>query len=133
MDSKKLKLKYSRKRLRHYFIFGVLWLIFGIVAVLFFSDNVFNYGYLILGIIYSGTFIFENTKQYITIENGLLTINKVIPKKMKLNDIKQIKKLAGDYVLISDSDKIEINIGFLEEESLKKMEAIMENLQLNTV
>ena len=133
MTNRVLTLRYGRKRLRHYFIFGVLWLVFGSVAIVFFNETVFNYGYFVIGMMYFGIFIFENSKQYVTIGNGMLIKNNLISKKMMLEDIIQIKKLAGDYVFMSDTDKIEINMSFLDIESLKELQTFIEELQLNKI
>lgn len=76
-----MKIRFTKKRLKHYLIFGIIWLVLGTTAVIFDSNHIFNYGYLIIGILYFGTFLFENNKQYLTIENGIISKNHLIPKK----------------------------------------------------
>ena len=113
-------------------IFGILWLVLGTTAVIFNSDNVFNYGYLIIGILYFGTYLFENNKQYLTIDNGIISKNHLIPKKVNLNDIKQIKKFAGDYILKTDSTELRINTELIDKKSLAELNTVLENLNLDT-
>ena len=127
-----MKIRFTKKRLKHYLIFGIIWLVLGITAVIFNSDNVFNYGYLIIGILYFGTYLFENNKQYLTIENGIISKNHLIPKKINLNDIKRIKKFAGDYILKTDSTELRINTQLIEENSLAELNTVLENLNLET-
>jgi len=127
-----VKIRFTKKRLKHYLIFGIIWLVLGITAVIFNSDNVFNYGYLIIGILYFGTYLFENNKQYLTIENGIISKNHLIPKKINLNDIKRIKKFAGDYILKTDSTELRINTQLIEENSLAELNTVLENLNLET-
>tara|TARA_Y100000385_G_C13098960_1_gene643197 strand:+ start:1473 stop:1859 length:387 start_codon:yes stop_codon:yes gene_type:complete len=127
-----MKIRFTKKRLKHYLIFGIVWLALGTTAVIFNSDNVFNYGYLIIGILYFGTYLFENNKQYLTIENGIISKNQLIPKKIKLNEIKRIKKFAGDYILKTDSTELRINTELIEKKSLTELDTVLENLNLET-
>ena len=127
-----MKIRFTKKRLKHYLIFGILWLVLGTTAVIFNSDNIFNYGYLIIGILYFVTYLFENNKQYLTIENGIITKNQLIPKKINLNEIMRIKKFAGDYVLKTDSTEFRINTELIEEKSLAELNTVLENLNLET-
>ena len=127
-----MKIRFTKKRLKHYLIFGILWLVLGTTAVIFNSDNIFNYGYLIIGILYLGTYLFENNKQYLTIENGTISKNHLIPKKINLNEIKRIKKFAGDYILKTDSTELRINTELVEKNSLEELNTVLENLNLET-
>tara|TARA_R110001632_G_scaffold45215_3_gene114860 strand:+ start:395 stop:781 length:387 start_codon:yes stop_codon:yes gene_type:complete len=127
-----MKIRFTKKRLKHYLIFGIIWLVFGTTAVIFNSENVFNYGYIIIGILYFGTYIFENNKHYLTIENGTISKNHLIPKKINLNEIKRIKKFAGDYILKTDSTELRINTELIEENSLEELNTVLENLNLET-
>ena len=130
--AKKMKIRFTKKRLKHYLIFGMLWLVLGTTAVIFNSENVFNYGYLIIGILYLGTYLFENNNQYLTIENGTISKNHLISKKINLNEIKRIKKFAGDYILKTDSTELRINTELIEEKSLAELNNVLENLNLET-
>jgi hypothetical protein len=56
-------------------------LVLGILGVLFNSNNIFVYGYLLVGILQLGTYLYENNKQYLTIENGIISKNHLTPKK----------------------------------------------------
>jgi hypothetical protein len=127
-----MKIRFTKKRLKHYLIFGTLWSVLGTTVVIFNSDNVFNYGYLIIGILYFGTYLFENNKQYLTIENGIISKNHLIPKKINLNEINLIKKFAGDYILKTDSTELRINTELIEEKSLAELNTMLENLNLET-
>ena len=127
-----MKIRFTKKRLKHSLIFGIVWLALGTTAVIFNSDNVFNYGYLIIGFLYFGTYLFENNKQYLTIENGIISKNQLIPKKINLNKINRIKKFAGDYILKTDSTELRINTELIEKKSLTELDTVLENLNLET-
>ena len=127
-----MKIRFKKKRLKYYLIFGILWLVLGTTAVIFNTENFFNYGYLLMGILYVGTYLFENKKQYLTIENGIISKNHLIPKKINLNEIKRIKKFAGDYILKTDSTELRINTELIEENSLAELNTVLEKLNLET-
>lgn len=130
--TEKMKIRFTKKRLKHYLIFGILWLVFGTTAVIFDSENVFNYVHLIIGILYFGTYLFENNKQYLIIENGIISKNHLIPKKINLNEIRRINKFAGDYILKTDSTELRINTELIEEKSLEELHTLLDNLNLET-
>ncbi|MBU3821081.1 hypothetical protein KO566_03335 [Flavobacteriaceae bacterium XHP0103] len=127
-----MKVRYKKKRLNYYLIFGILWLILGAASVTFESGTVFNYGYLLMGFLYLGTYFFENNKQYLTIENGVISKNQLIPKKINLNEIKQIKKFAGDYILKADSTELRINTELIDQNSLLELNVFLDSLNLNS-
>ncbi|UOX32707.1 hypothetical protein LXD69_11710 [Flavobacterium sediminilitoris] len=127
-----MNIRFKKKRFRNYLIFGILWLVLGTIVIIFNSDNIFNYGYLVIGILYIGTYFFENKKQYLTIENGIISKNHLIPKKINLNKIKRIKKFAGEYILKTDETELTINTELIEEKSLAELNTVLENLNLET-
>lgn len=126
-----MKIRFTKKRLKHYVIFGILWVVLGTIAISFNSDTIFNYGYLVMGILYVGAYLFENNKHYLTIENGIISKNYLIPKKINLSDIKQIKKVAGDYILKTDATELRINTELIEKNSLDALNTVLENLNLD--
>jgi hypothetical protein len=123
-----MKIHYTRRRIRHSLVFGILWLALGLTATLFNSNNIFNYGYLLIGCIYLGTHLFERKKQYLTIENGVLIKNQLKPKTIELNEIKQIKLFAGDYILKTDTSEMTINTELIEKESLANLKTVLDSL-----
>lgn len=125
-----MNIPFKKKRLKTYLILGTIWLIFGFIAVIYFSDNIFNYGYLIIGMLYFGIYLFEHNKQYLTIENGTISKNQLISKKINLKDIKSIKLFAGDYKLKTDTDELIIDKRLIEEKSLPDLESVLKGLNL---
>lgn len=79
----KMKIRFKKKRLKLSLIFEILFFILGTIAVISDSNNIFNYGYLIIGILYIGTYFFENNKQYLTIENGIISKKSLNSEKNK--------------------------------------------------
>jgi hypothetical protein len=74
--------------------------------------------------------LFKWKKQYLKIESGVLTKNSLFPKKINLSDIIQIKKFAGDLTLFTATDKLVINIDWVDKDSFKELELLLQNSAL---
>lgn len=126
-----MKIRYLKKRLKSNLIIGLMWLIIGIAGFAFDTSIFFSFGYFIFGLIYLSMYLFENNKQYLTIENGVITKNTIRPKSIKLDDIIYIKNFAGDYILKTKQDELTINKSFIEKNSLLELETVFESLNLD--
>ena len=125
-----MKIKYKNKRLTHYLVFTILWLVLGTLSIIYQPGGFLNYGYFLIGLVYLGIWIFTKSKQYLTIENGVITKNGLRSKSMVLNDIKQIKKFGGDYTLKTPTQEMKINTQIIEENSLTTLDEVLDNLNL---
>lgn len=124
-----MKIRYKRRILRWNFIFGLFWLILGVIAITNSSSNIFNFGYLIAALIYFTKYVLKSKNQYVSIKNGIITLNKFIPKSLPIKDLKKIKKTGKDYLLESDNIELKIETSFIEKNSLKDLKAILKQLK----
>lgn len=134
-----MKIKYSKERLRSSYKFGLIFVIAGVlvtIAFALFSDsNKFELESAGIGLIGFGIFslviyYYENRKQYLTIKNGILTKNTLIPKKIDLSEIEQIKKFAGDYKLKSNKTEFVIDTQIIDPNSLVELNTELEKLNV---
>lgn len=128
-----MKIRFKRKTLYANLIIGLVWTGLGIFLI--FEDDAsrwFEYGYLVIGIIYLGIYFFDVTYQYLTIENGTIRMNGLhgFGKKINLNDINWIKKYAGDYTLKTATKELKINTAMIDEKSLQDLNSVLEKLNL---
>lgn len=126
-----MKIRYKKKRLKFYLIMTIIWLLVGFNNLLFMSHEKWT-GYVWLGISVMYVFIysFDYFNQYLTIQDGIIKENHLFGKKIKLNEITQIKKFAGDYILKSDKKELIINTQIIDEESLTELNNELEKLSL---
>jgi len=127
----KIEIRYKRMHLRWKFIFGLFWLILGIISITNNSENYFNYGYLIVSLLYFGDYIIKSNNQYLTIDSETMTMNSLYPKKVNLNDLILIKKSKKNYILKTEISELTINTSLIEKNSLKDLRAILKNLKVN--
>ena len=129
-----MKIKFKRKRLHANLIIGIVWSGLGFFNVLG-DDNLrwTDYGYLLIGLLYIGQYIYDLTNQYLTITNGNIWKNRLygFRKKISLNEIKRIKNFAGDYTLITETKELKINTELIDKNSLIELNSILGKLNLS--
>lgn len=134
-----MKIKYSKVRLNSNYQFGVTFVIAGIIMTIVFTffntANKFELDAAGFGLFGGGCFslliyYFEKKKQYLTLKNGVLTKNTLIPKKINLKDITSIKKFAGDYILKSNSTEFVIDTQIIDFDSLNDLTIELEQLNI---
>lgn len=119
-----MKISYKKKHLNINLILGLVWLVWFFVGV-FVNEapNWTDYGWLLISLMYLGLYVYQKHYTYLSIENGIININGPFGKKLNLNDIKQIKKFAGDYILKTDQKELTINTLIIDPNSLSKLDA----------
>ncbi|MDG1778817.1 MAG: hypothetical protein P8H23_05670 [Flavobacteriaceae bacterium] len=114
-------------------ILGIVWIILGTLSIV--TDDKIrwtDYGYLVIGILYVGHYLYDLKNQYLTIENGTIRKNGLYGywKKINLNEINWIKKFAGDYTLKTEKKELKINTELIDENSLTELNKILAELNL---
>lgn len=81
---------------------------------------------------YLGTFIFNTSQQYLTIENETIQINSIVSFRNKINlkDIIEIKMFEGYYNLLTKTTHLKIRIILIAEDSLEDLNRILAELNL---
>lgn len=73
-------------------------------------------------------YFYQRDNKYLTIENGLMKENGPFGKKIKLTDINQIEKYAGDYILKIKKTKLTINTELIDPNSLAELKKELDKL-----
>lgn len=125
-----IKIRYSKKRLKSYFLLGLFMIIIGILFHLlsiFYETwskpplNTLGIGQVSAGICFWVISLFENTKQYLTIKNEVLIKHTLFSKKINLNDITEIREFAGDLKLITNQTEFVIDTQIADPDSLQEL------------
>lgn len=123
-----MKIGYKKRHLNINLILGIIWLVW--FFVFDFNKEEMNwtdYGWLVISIAYLSIYFYQKKYKYVSIENGILTVNGPIGKKLNLTEIKRIKKFAGDYILKTDKKELTINTQIIDPNSLAELNAVLEN------
>ena len=126
-----MKIRYKKKRLLFNLGVGIVWFILGISGN-YLKENIkwTDFGFVFISFLFLATYFYESSKQYLSIKDGFIKINQINGKKIKLKDIKSIRKFAGDYMLESDKLKLTINTNLIEKDSLKDLDKELSKLNL---
>jgi hypothetical protein len=133
------KIKYIPSRLKVNYNMGFVFIVLGILfeLVSFFlldfqyaSLNSVGVGLLGGGIFMLGRYAFETSKQYLSLHNGVLIKNNVIPLKIKLNEIIAIREFAGDLKLKTETFEFVIDTQIIEPSSLEVLKNELMNLDV---
>ena len=134
-----MKIRYSKERLYSNYRLGIYFVIVGtiltIVFTIFSDSDKYELRSGAIGLIVTGTFSFvhyyyEKKKQYLTIKNGVLTKNSLFPKKIKLNEIKRIRKFSGDYKLKTNGSEFVIDTQIIDLNSLAELDVELKKLNV---
>ncbi len=126
-----MRIKYKNNRLYANLGLGIIWICLGVFSLLA-EDKIrwTGYGYLIVGVLYIGLYLYERTNQYLTIDNEIIKRNGLFGKKINIKNIHQIKKLYGQYTLITNNQELKINTELIDDDSRIELERILKQLEL---
>ena len=128
-----MKIRFKKKRLRVNLILGIVWIGLGTLSIV--TDDEIRwtyYGYLVIGMLYIGHYLYDLTNQYLTIENGTIRKNGLygLGKKLNLDEINWIKKFGEDYTLKTKKKDLKINTELIDKDSLNELNKILAGLKL---
>lgn len=126
-----MKISYKKRNMNINLIFGLMWLVWFFIVILAKNeDNWTDYGMIVISIMYLIRYFYQRENKYLTIENGLIKENGPFGKKIKLTDINQIEKYAGDYILKTEKTKLTINTHIIEPNSLAELKNELDKLNV---
>ena len=126
-----MKINYTKKRIKNNLIFAILWTVLGFLNLNYNEGNSWwDYAFLFTGLLYWGSYFYEKRKQYLTIENNMLTKHSIFPKSIAITDIKKIRRFEGSYKIETSEKTLKINKDIMEAESLYKLDDYFKSLDL---
>ena len=129
-----MKIGYKKRYLNANLGLSLLWFIFFLFG-LYIKDELHwaDFGWGVISLMYLGLYLYQRKNQYLIIKNGFIKKNDLFGKKLNLNEIRQIKKFAGDYILKTDKTELTINTQLIEPDSLTLLKAQLEQLNIEWV
>ena len=125
-----MKIEYKKRQLNINLIFGFILLTYFTIRLLIDEVHWIDYGWIIISLTYFINYFYQKKYKYVTIENGIINVNGPFGKKLKLNEIKRIKKFAGDYILKADKKELTINTQVIDPNSLTELNEELEKLNV---
>lgn len=126
-----MKVRYPKSRIQNNFIYGLIMVAVGIFAVYINSSSVFSYLWIFIGLLQTGTAFYQKRNQYLTIGEDKLIKHSIIPRTVRISEIKRVRKCVDSYRIETGQGSLRIEKIFIEEESLKDLNRFFETLQPN--
>ena len=125
----KITIRYKNRFQKYFIYFGIVWLSVGGTMIILKEGSWISYLYVLVGAVHLLFYFYYNSKQYLTIQNGMITKNDMLlSKSIPLKDIKKIKYFAGDYTLFTDNQQLTINTYSIDKRSLEELKNILSGL-----
>lgn len=126
-------IKYSKKHLRTDFIVGSLYLLSGILGIIFGSNAFIEYGFTALGIFYLATFFYKFRFPYLRIEDHILTCHVFASKKqIDLTQLTRIVKFTDEITFLTPHKKLKISTKLINKEDLPAFKEMLASLDLES-
>ena len=85
---------------------------------------------IVLPILYVAKYFLRKHYQYLTLDKGVIKVNHLFGKEIKMTEINQIEKYAGTYIIKTDTKKLSIDTHIIEKKSLIALNTVLENLNV---
>lgn len=122
-------IKYKRKMLKFNLIIGLFWIVIGIIGLVIGTTPFFQYGYIVIGLLYLISYTFQKHYQYLTITDSSITKHGVKNKTLHFSEINRVKYYAGEYTLFTETKKLTINKELVDPSSLEALELAIEEIK----
>lgn len=127
-----IKIKFQKKRIVYNLIFSIVFIVLGLYNI--FSEYIKwnKSSALIIGSLCLVTTIFEIITHYIVIKNGTLRKYSfwAFHKDIELQNIIEIKSVAEDYIVFTETTKLKIQVELIADDSLEELKRILSELDL---
>jgi hypothetical protein len=127
-----MKIKFNKKRIAYNLIFSIVFIVMGLYNI--FSEHIKwnKSSALIIGSLSLITTIFEIITHYIVINNGTLRKYSfwAFHKDIELQNIVEIKSVADNYILFTETTKLKIQVELIADDSLEDLKRILSELNL---
>ena len=125
-----MKVGYNKRHMNVNLIFGLVWMIWFLI-IFFVNDehSLIDYGWAFISVMYFSVYFYQRNHKYLTIENDYIKLNRPFGTKLRITEIKEIKKFAGDYIIRTDKKELTIDSQLIDPHSNDELYAVIEKLR----
>jgi hypothetical protein len=128
-----MKIEFKKRHLNLNLFYGLLFILTGLITLQSNQNRWYAIFSILLPILFVTKYFLLKHNKYLTIDKGIIKINSLFGGQVKMSKIKQIEKYAGNYILQTDNKKLSIDTYIIEEKSLVKLKAELENLNIKWI
>jgi len=112
-------------------VYGILMILIGLLAIYEDGSSIYSYLWLVLGLLQTGTTLYQKKYQYLTIDNTRITRHSLKSKSIQISDIKKVRRFRNSYKIETLESTLNINKNLIETESLYKLDDFFKELKLS--
>ena len=123
-----MKIAYKKKHIQKYLYLNIVWFFVGAVQIVLMKDQWWlGLGWIFLAITFFLVYLYQKREMYLTITDDFIKKNMPFGKSIKFSNIKEITYFTQDYIISSETEKLRINISYIDEASIKYLKDKLEN------
>ena len=125
-----MKIPFKKRHLNSNLFYGFFFVVTGLIML---KSNqapwhaVFS---ILLPILFVAKYFLLKHYKYLTLDKGVIKVNNLFGKQIKMVEINQIEKYAGKYIIKTDKKKLSIDTHIIEKKSLIALNAALEDLNV---
>jgi len=125
-----MKIPFKKRHLNSNLIYGLLFMVTGLIILKSNQDPWHAVFSILLPILYVAKYFLLKHYKYLTLDKGVIKVNNLFGKQIKMVEINQIEKYAGKYIIKTDKKKLSIDTHIIEKKSLIALNAALEDLNV---
>ena len=125
-----MKIPFKKRHLNSNLFYGFFFMIMGLIVLKSNQNPWHAILCVLLPILYVAKYFLLKYYKYLTLDKGVLKVNNLFGKQIKMDEINQIEKYAGKYLIKTDRKKLSIDTHLIEKKSLIALNAELKNLNI---
>jgi hypothetical protein len=125
-----MKITFKKRHLNSNLFYGFFFTVIGLIMLKSNQDPWHAILSIVLPILYVAKYFLRKHYQYLTLDKGVIKVNHLFGKEIKMTEINQIEKYAGTYIIKTDTKKLSIDTHIIEKKSLIALNTVLENLNV---
>lgn len=128
-----MKIAFKKRHLNIQLFYGLLFLLLGLITLHSAQNSWYDILFILAPMLFISKYFSLKHNKYLTIDRGMIKVNTLFGKQIKIAKINQIEKYAGTYNIQTDTKKLSIDTHIIEKKSLTELNAVLDNLNIKWV
>jgi hypothetical protein len=128
-----MKTAYKKRYINRNLFYGLLFVLAGFITLKSNQNKWYVIFSVLVPILFVTKYFLLKHNKYLTVDKGIIKVNNLFGKQVKMSEINQIEKYAGKYIIQTDNKKLSIDTHLIEKKSLGELNAVLENLNIKWV
>jgi hypothetical protein len=125
-----MKITFKKRHLNSNIFYGFFFMVPGLIMLKSNQAPWHAILSILLPILYVAKYSLQKHDQYLTLDKGVIKVNILFCKEIKMTEINQIEKYAGTYIIKTDKKKLSIDTHIIDKKLLMALNVALESLNV---